>query len=278
MYLGRIIGTLIGFSLLNFLGAIIGYSIGGMFDRGAIGGGRTFGGGFGGGFGANAFQSAEQQQRIQAVFFKTVFSLMGKLAKADGRVSQEEVAQTERAMTEMGLTSDHRREAIRLFKQGSSAELDVDALLDDFLSVCNRLANLKQMVLVQLISIALADGELHSEEERLLRSVALRLGYPNAAFDQLIRMIKAQDRFGAGAGSYGSSNQQNDLPLAYEALGVKSSDTDAVVKKAYRKLMSEFHPDKLMGQGVPEDMVKVATERSQEIQAAYDLIKQDRKA
>jgi len=277
MYLGRIIGTLIGFSLLNFLGAIIGYSIGGMFDRGAIGG-RNFGGGFGGGFGANAFQSAEQQQKIQAVFFKTVFSLMGKLAKADGRVSQEEVAQTERAMTEMGLTSDHRREAIRLFKQGSSAELDVDALLDDFLSVCNRLANLKQMVLVQLISIALADGELHSEEERLLRSVALRLGYPNAAFDQLIRMIKAQDRFRAGAGSYGSSHQQNDLPLAYEALGVKSSDTDAVIKKAYRKLMSEFHPDKLMGQGVPEDMVKVATERSQEIQAAYDLIKRDRKA
>jgi len=278
MYLGRIIGTLIGFSLLNFLGAIIGYSIGGMFDRGAIGGGRAFGGGFGGGFGTNAFQSAEQQQKIQAVFFKTVFSLMGKLAKADGRVSQEEVAQTERAMTEMGLTSDHRREAIRLFKQGSSADLDVDALLDDFLSVCNRLANLKQMVLVQLISIALADGELHSEEERLLRSVALRLGYPNAAFDQLIRMIKAQDRFGAGGGSYGSSNQQNDLPSAYEALGVKSSDTDAVIKKAYRKLMSEFHPDKLMGQGVPEDMVKVATERSQEIQAAYDLIKRDRKA
>jgi len=277
MYLGRIIGTLIGFSLLNFLGAIIGYSIGGMFDRGAIGGGRAFGGGFGGGFGTGAFQSAEQQQKIQAVFFKTVFSLMGKLAKADGRVSQEEVAQTERAMTEMGLTSDHRREAIRLFKQGSGSDLDVDALLDDFLSVCNRLANLKQMVLVQLISIALADGELHSEEERLLRSVALRLGYPSAAFDQLIRMIKAQDRFGAGGGSYGGS-QQSDLPSAYEALGVKSSDSDAVIKKAYRKLMSEFHPDKLMGQGVPEDMVKVATERSQEIQAAYDLIKRDRKA
>ena len=280
MYLGRIIGTLIGFSLLNFLGAIIGYSIGGMFDRGAIGGGRAFGGGFGGGFGANAFQSAEQQQKIQAVFFKTVFSLMGKLAKADGRVSQEEVAQTERAMTEMGLTADHRREAIRLFKHGSSADLDVDALLDDFLSVCNRLANLKQMVLVQLISVALADGELHREDEALLRSVALRLGYPNAAFDQLIRMIRAQDRFraGAGAGAHGRAGQRSDLPSAYAALGVKSSDSDAVIKKAYRKLMSEFHPDKLMGQGVPEDMIKVATERSQEIQAAFDLIKRDRKA
>ena len=123
-----------------------------------------------------------------------------------------------------------------------------------------------------------SDGELHSEEESLLRSVALRLGYPNAAFDQLIRMIRAQDRFGAGAGSYGSAGQRSDLPSAYEALGVKSSDSDAVIKKAYRRLMSEFHPDKLMGQGVPEDMVKVATERSQEIQAAYDLIKRDRKA
>ena len=134
------------------------------------------------------------------------------------------------------------------------------------------------MVLVQLISVALADGELHSKEESLSRSVALRLGYPNAAFDQLIRMIRAQGRFGAGAGSYGSAGQQSDLPSAYEALGVKASDSDAVIKKAYRKLMSEFHPDKLMGQGVPEDMVKVATERSQEIQAAHDLIKRDRKA
>ncbi len=276
MSAGRIIGAVIGFIIFNFIGALIGYYIGGLFDRGQLGGRGAFGGGFGSGFGGSMFQSPEEQEKIRAVFFKTVFTLIGHLSKADGRVSQEEVAQTERFMSDMGLDAEHKREAIRLFKQGVDGIIEVDAVLDDFLQRCDRLANLKQMVLVHLITVALADGELHSAEEQLLRQVAMRLGYPSAAFDQLIRMIKAQDRFG-GAGGAGASAQA-DLPSAYEALGVQPSDSDAVIKKAYRRLMSEFHPDKLMGQGVPEDMIQAATERSQEIQSAYDLIKRERKS
>ena len=65
--------------------------------------------------------------------------------------------------------------------------------------------------------------------------------------------------------------------MAYEALGITEQTSDKDAKRAYRKLMSEYHPDKLMGQGVPDDMIKVATERSQEVQAAYDLIKKSRK-
>ncbi|MEQ9210373.1 MAG: DnaJ domain-containing protein, partial [Pseudomonadales bacterium] len=70
---------------------------------------------------------------------------------------------------------------------------------------------------------------------------------------------------------------QSELDLAYKALGVSSDCSDAELKKAYRKLMSENHPDKLMGQGVPEDMVKMANERSSEISKAYDLIREHRK-
>ncbi len=276
MHPARIVGIVVGFLIFNFVGALIGYWIGGIFERGPGGRAGAFGGGFGSAFSGGVFHSAEQQEKIQAAFFKAVFSLMGHLAKADGRVSEEEVAQAERFMGQMQLTSDHRREAIRLFQQGVKGTLEVDALLDDFLLVCNRLGNLKQMVLVHLISVALADGELHSAEEQLLRRIARRLGYPDAAFDQLIRMIRAQEHFG-GAGAGAGSYPQEDVPSAYEALGVKSTDSDAVIKKAYRRLMSEFHPDKLMGQGVPEDMIQVATERSQEIQTAYDVIKRERK-
>ena len=57
---------------------------------------------------------------------------------------------------------------------------------------------------------------------------------------------------------------------------MSKDSTDAEVKRAYRKLMSQYHPDKLIGQGMPEDMIAMATEQSKEIQVAYDLIKKSR--
>ena len=55
-------------------------------------------------------------------------------------------------------------------------------------------------------------------------------------------------------------------------MGITRDSTDHEIKRAYRKLMSQYHPDKLMGQGLPEDMIAVATEQAKEIQLAYDLI------
>jgi DnaJ like chaperone protein len=67
------------------------------------------------------------------------------------------------------------------------------------------------------------------------------------------------------------------LDSAYAALGVKKQNSDSEIKKAYRKLISQNHPDKLIGQGMPADMVKLATERTQEIQTAYELVVDSRK-
>ena len=60
-------------------------------------------------------------------------------------------------------------------------------------------------------------------------------------------------------------------------MGVSSNSTDSEIKKVYRKLVSENHPDKLIGQGMPDDMIKLATERTQEIRKAYELIQASRK-
>ena len=98
-------------------------------------------------------------------------------------------------------------------------------------------------------------------------------------------MIQAQSQFAGGhyhsssgnSGGYSAAqNSADSLALAYQALGVEKDVSAAVLKKTYRKLIREFHPDRLMGQGLPDDMIKVATERSQEIQAAYELIKKSR--
>ena len=90
-------------------------------------------------------------------------------------------------------------------------------------------------------------------------------------------MIMARSQFNAGGSSGGYANSSNQLEAAYKALGVTAKNTDAEIKKVYRKLVSENHPDKLIGQGMPDDMIKLATERTQEIQKAYELIQQSRK-
>ena len=105
----------------------------------------------------------------------------------------------------------------------------------------------------------------------LLNNFALHLGYDQRAFRQLLEMVLNQSHFAGGQATSATA-----LDDAYKALGVTKESSDQEIKRAYRKLMSQYHPDKLMGQGLPEDMIKVATAQAQEIQAAYDLIKKSR--
>lgn len=267
MWFGKIIAGLIGLLVAGPFGLVIGIIVGHYFDRGL----------------ANVFRPVSSQQRhdIEREFFQTTFLLMGKLAKADGRISEAEVAHTEQLMAQMGLHSDHRREAITLFKRGAQDEFSIDGQLQSFRSQCGRFPNLARQLLNYLLSLALADGNLSPQEEAVLRQIATGLGISRPLFDQLIRMIRAQTHFKDYNRSHddqfdSKAGHADELATAYDALGIDSTATDATVKKAWRKLMSENHPDKLMGQGVPEDMIKLATERAQEIQTAYELIRKHR--
>ena len=218
----------------------------------------------------------------QSVFFKTAFSLMGTLAKADGRVSEQEIAHVEKFMTQLNMSTTHRKQAINHFKEGSKSDFRVEPLLQQFNQVTATSPNLKQMLMVYLMRVALADGQLHPKELNLLREIATQVGYSEQAFEQFMAMLQGQDQFAGGGYRQGGSagmggyTSANAIDSAYQALGVSKDDTDAEIKKSYRRLVREYHPDKLMGQGLPEAMIKEATERSQEIQAAYDLIKKSR--
>jgi len=137
--------------------------------------------------------------------------------------------------------------------------------------VCGYSDNLKEMLLVYLVILGLSDGQLNTNERGILEIIANRLGYGADALDQLIDMVMNRAHFASG-----QATSENALEDAYKALGVEKTSSDEEVKRAYRKLMSQYHPDKLMGQGVPEDMIAVATEQAKEIQTAYDLIKKNR--
>lgn len=257
MIIGKLLGGLLGYSIGGPFMGLIGLLIGHLFDRGYML--------------VRLGATPEERQRIQDTFFRTIFTLLGHMAKADGRISEAEIRQTEQFMAQMGLTAEHRREAIRLFKQGAAPDFVLERALQEFLSVCGRHPNLVRLLLVYLVNVALADGRLDRAEEQVLRRVAQALGMTAAAFEQLIRMIRAQDAF-RGERPAGVGN----LEAAYQALGVSRDAGDAEIKRAYRRLMSEYHPDKLIGQGVPDDMVRQATERTKEIQAAFEAIKKAR--
>ncbi len=253
----KLIGVIAGFYFFGFFGVFLGLFIGSFFDRM-----RAYGSG-----GINPLQNALRQ----AVFLETVFISMGKLAKADGHVSEDEIAHVEQFMQKLNMTAEHRQQAIKLFKQGADPAFDIAPTYQRFLAVCGHTKNLKEVLLVYLIVMALADGHFHPAEEALLTGIAAHLGYDQATFKRMLDMVLNQSHFGAG-----QANAAAALDDAYKALGVTKDSSDAEIKRAYRKLMSQYHPDKLMGQGVPEDMIAMATEQAKEIQLAHDLIKKNR--
>ncbi len=222
------------------------------------------------------------RQKIETTVFGTAFPLMGYLAKVDGRVSEQEVQATEQLMASMRLSPEQRKEAIHLFKGGAQSEFNPEPLVSHFLTVCGQYIDIKQILLAYLIAIALADGTVHDAEKQALQKIAAQLGFSAFLFERMLKAAEAQQRFRGGyyrsrAGGTQAPNAAEELTGAYQALGLEPSATDSELKKAYRKLMSQYHPDKLAGQGIPDEMIKVATERSQEIQAAYDVVKKSRK-
>jgi len=253
----KIIVALAGYYFFGFFGGIIGYLIGGSIDRA-----KSYGVG-----GVNPFGAGQRKE----VFLETVFVLMGKLAKADGVITKDEIDHVELFIEKMGMTAEHRDKAIAQFKRGSATDFEITEMLKIFMAACGQTLNLKQMVLVYLIVMAIADGKLDDTEVVLLEQIASHLGYSKTQFQQLLEMVLNQSHFGAG-----QSHSTTVLADAYKALGVTEKNTDQEIKRSYRKLMSQYHPDKLIGQGLPEDMIAVATEKAKEIQIAYDLIKEQR--
>lgn len=263
---GKLVGGAFGFMLGGPLGAMLGAAVGHSLDKGlkSIDDVTPIGQG-------------PNTERIQSAFFAATFSVMGHVAKADGRVSEDEIAMARAVMQQMSLDPDQARVAMDLFNQGKRSDFDLDAVMAQFKTECHRRRTLLQMFLEILLHAAYADGVLHAQEESILVSISESLGFSSAHFRQLEAMVRAQRFFGADADRANAPPPKQLLADAYALLGAKETDSDVDIKNAYRRLMNQHHPDKLIAKGLPEEMVKLATEKTQEIRAAYELVKDRRK-
>ncbi|MCY4150279.1 MAG: co-chaperone DjlA [Gammaproteobacteria bacterium] len=251
---GKVVGGTVGLMLGGPIGALIGAGFGHSYDKKKSRG---------------TSQIPGDKERVQAAFFAATFSIMGYVSKADGKVTREEIELAMTVMTEMSLDASQRELAKKLFQQGKEPGFDVDAVLEQFRYECHRRSTLIQLFLEIQIESALADGRLHDMEKSALQEIASRLGFSPNELRRLVAMISGM-RGGYSRDHAGASSK----PDPYTVLGVTKDTPLHEIQKTYRRLMSQHHPDKLVSKGLPEEMVRIANQKTHEIRTAWKTIQQ----
>ncbi len=265
---GKIIGGLLGLFRGGLSGALFGLFLGHMVDR--------F---FAGVTGVNTTKKS---------FFEALFCSLGHLSKADGQVTETEIRMVESLMQRMQITGEDRQRAIHFFNQGKQEDFKLEAALQSFIKYSVVRQDLRLMFMEIIVDAAFSDGRVTQEEHAVLLRIATALRIPGQLFAAMLQVRGApagaygQGSYGRGAYGQGrsyrasSSNTTRTMDQAYAQLGLTQKASDGEVKKAYRKLVSQYHPDKLVSRGLPEEMMNIAKTRVREINTAYDQIKQAR--
>ncbi len=255
---GKIIGGLLGLFRGGLTGALFGIFLGHMIDRFLAG--------------------ITGVSTTKKTFFEALFSSLGHLSKADGQVTETEIRMVESLMQRMQITGEDRQRAIRFFNQGKQAEFDLEAALHSFVKYSVVRQELRLMFMEIIVEAAFSSGRISQEEHAVLLRIAGALRIPRALFTAMLQARGAPtSAYGQGRSYRASSgNTTGTLDQAYAQLGLSRKASDGEIKKAYRKLVSQYHPDKLVSRGLPEEMMSIAKTRVREINTAYDKIKQAR--
>jgi DnaJ like chaperone protein len=264
-WIGKLGGGLLGLAAGGPIGAAIGVVLGHQFDRGLV---------LNGGQGRLRDDDSSAVGR-QRVFFETTFLVMGHLAKVDGRVSQTEIQAAREVMRRMRLEPRAVQFAIELFNRGKQADLPIDMQVERLRRACAVQPELLRTFLEIQMDLALSKGHISPPEHELLWRVAGRLGVGRVELAQLEAILRARRFFDSGQPPP-NARSEDALAQAYRVLGVTAEAPDKDVKTAYRRLINQHHPDKQVARGLPDSMMEIAKERTREIRAAYELIRDRR--
>lgn len=268
-WIGKLVGALLGLLLSRRpWGVLIGLVLGHLYDLQAAGG---------------AGGARVDPAIVRSTFFRTAFRVMGHVAKSDGRVSEQDIAAARRIFRQFNLGEEDTRAAMQCFTEGKESGFDAGAALAELLQICRGRGDLLRMFLeIQMRAALMGDGMQGASRAALLRVAhALEIGAIEFTHIETVLRLQGYGMAGAyqGAGrgpQPGAAGGRDALTEAYEVLDVPRTATDAEVKRAYRRLMSQNHPDKLVARGLPESMLEVAKQKTQAIQAAYERIRESR--
>jgi DnaJ like chaperone protein len=257
---GKIVGGTAGFAVGGPLGVVIGAIAGHAFDHYRAEQGRR-------GVGAGSrdepplfYEDPAETRRI--AFATAVIALAAKLARADGRVTPDEIQSFRQVFQ---IDDDEVGDVARIYNQAKTSTDGFEAYACQIAMLFQGDRYLLEELLRGLFEIARADGELNGSELDFLRRVGAIFGFDQAVFEQIHRRFAARGRRMSGADD------------AYAVLGLSRHASDDEVRKAYRQLVREHHPDRLVAKGLPAEFVAHANQTLADINVAYDRIAKERK-
>ena len=260
--LGTLVGGSLGFMMFGPLGAILGGAIGSNIGEPTGRGTTQYGPiSYGGRSGARAGGPARDVRQAQQAFLVALISLAAKVAKADGRVTEQEVRSFDAFLRDrLGMSPEDRRVAARLFNEARDSQVPAEEFARQVRTLIGHQPSRLRDLMSLLMSVAAADARIDAEEDRLLRRIAREMGMTARDYDESAAMF----------------DPRRNVDASYAVLGLTRDATDDEIKKAYRSLAREYHPDVVVNKGMGEDFRKFADEKMRAINVAYDAVKEAR--
>jgi len=270
---GKLIGAILGYMIGRFPGLLIGLVFGHFYDQSVDARRRS--------------RPRGTPLEVSERFFTATFEVMGHVAKADGRVSEAEIAAARKLMAELNFDGPQIHIAIGHYTRGKRPDFDLEDAVDKLTGAIGNQPHLVRAFLELQVRAALEGVDMQGAARDVIIRLAELLEVSRlelAHMEAVLRLRREQFRqrrnggAGAGAGSGGQAAPRAGMQLdaAYQILEVDPKATNAEVQKAYRRQLSKHHPDKLKANGLPESMLEHAKQRTQQIIEAFELIKSAR--